>query len=92
MYDSIRYDLRITAARKGPGPTGHQPPGYDYNVRLVWDDMVVVDGTVHSPEALGRLVGDAVRVMAECYEQSAPTSRCGSCYPRPCHAGCRTFG
>lgn len=77
MLPSTRYELRIQSVRKGESLLGHQLRGHDYRVTIDWDSLRVLDALAHSPAALGRIVGECVRDMAESFEEKT-TSRAAS--------------
>lgn len=67
MLPSTKYELMVQAI-----------PSYDllgqeitdYQFMLKWDEQILRSGTVSSPQALGRAIGDGLRDAAEKYERN----------------------
>lgn len=71
MLPSTTYGLRIDQTPKGYDLLGNaRSRQFDYHVELVWDSKVWLSASAGSPEALGRIVGEAVRGMAETAESA----------------------
>jgi hypothetical protein len=67
------YELRLDAMPKPPDANGATVLGWDFHGRVTtFDGLLVAEFNAPSPAALGRLVGESIRALAEAYEQHVP--------------------